>query len=286
MTLKQLEDKERIVFLRKFTAELLISKIREYRKEQEIKIAKLKQKFIEPRPLPDQAFKKIIQTPIFESSEETKKREKIELQRIKQIKEIEEKKKTQKLKEISVKKSFIEKLRKPIFHRSKYQKPIPINQRQRFMAPKKQQIKQKTGMTGMQKSIQIPIQETKRHTIRKPLEDIKKIKPEAEQRPTGFSLGKIEKILRDKTIQSIECPGPGKKVLVKKLSKINSTSLTLGQPEITNIIQKFASQAKIPIMGGILKAAVGDMVISAVISEYVGSRFIINRLTPYSILQK
>jgi hypothetical protein len=282
MGLKQLTNLDRIIFLRKFTAELLISKIREQRKAQEIKIEKIKQKFIQPAPLPDQAFKKIIRTPIFESSEETKKRDQLELQKIKKIKEIEEKKKIQKLKEISVKQSFIEKLRKPIFHKSKYERSIPINQRQRIMAPQKTQIPQSKTQINPQPQIQ----NIKQKPTRKPIEDLKKIKPEAEQRPAGFSLGKIEKILRDKTIQSIECPGPGKKILVKKLNKINSTTITLGQPEITDIIQRFANQAKIPIMGGILKAAVGDMVISAVISEYVGSRFIINKLTPYSILQK
>ena len=60
----------------------------------------------------------------------------------------------------------------------------------------------------------------------------------------------------------------------------------MNQVEITDVLHAFAKQAKIPIVGGILKAAVGDLVISAVISEFVGSRFIINKITPYSIIQK
>jgi hypothetical protein len=49
---------------------------------------------------------------------------------------------------------------------------------------------------------------------------------------------------------------------------------------VNNIINRFSQQAKIPLLGGILKAAVGDLLISAVTSEFVGSRFIISRLNP------
>ena len=73
---------------------------------------------------------------------------------------------------------------------------------------------------------------------------------------------------------------------IKKYNKISTTRITLDQTEITDLLHTFAKQAKIPIVGGILKAAVGDLVISAVISEFVGSRFIINKITPYSIIQQ
>jgi hypothetical protein len=286
MTLKQIKNLDRIVFLKKFVAELLINAIKEQATEQEIKIEKLKQKFIQPAPLPDQAFKEVIKTPIFESSEELEKRAQAEKLRIEQLQKIQEERKIQKfeeLKQAPIKPSFADRLRRPIFHRVK-QKPIPINQRQRVMTPQQPQIQQPSSM---QKSMQRPNQViTTKVVSRPPVEDIRKIKPEIEPRPSGFSLGQIEKILRDKSIQSIECPGPGKRILIKKLNNINSTSLVLGQPEITKVIQSFASQAKIPVVGGILKAAVGDMIISAVISEYVGSRFIINKITPYSMLQR
>lgn len=289
MGLKQIKNLDRIIFLKKFAAELLINNIKEQTKYQEIKIEKLRQKFIQPGPIPEQTFEKVLKSPIFESSEVLEKRAQIEKQKIQQMQAIQEQKKTQKLEELNktpMRPSFTDRLRRPIFHRARQTRPIPINQRRNFMAPQRLQAPtkqtQKTTQ-GMQKSTKI--NKTKQIS-RPPVGDIRKIKPEAEPRPTGFSLGKIEKLLRDKTLQSIECPGPGKRILVKKLGSINSTPIILGQPEITNVIQSFAKQAKIPIMGGMLKAAVGDMVISAVISKYVGSRFIINKLTPYSILNK
>ncbi|MEK6859349.1 MAG: hypothetical protein AABX54_00905 [Nanoarchaeota archaeon] len=107
------------------------------------------------------------------------------------------------------------------------------------------------------------------------------------QRGTGISgYRKIEVFLNDPTIQSVECPGPGKNVLVKKYNQTNVTKVTLSQQEIMDIINEFSNEARIPVVGGILKAAVRNMMISSVISEFVGSRFIITKTTPYSLIYR
>ncbi len=112
------------------------------------------------------------------------------------------------------------------------------------------------------------------------------IKPEPQPKPQGFNLGKLEPILQDNSIQIIECSGPGKNVLVRKYNQPNVTKIILSQEEITDIINNFSREARIPVVGGILKAAVGSLVISAVISDFVGSRFIINKITPFSMLME
>ena len=99
-------------------------------------------------------------------------------------------------------------------------------------------------------------------------------------------LAKIASMIRDPNVQLIECPGTGKNVLVKVRNKINITQVLLSENEIKNIINYFASQANVPMIGGILKAAVGDMLISAVVSNYVGSRFILTKKSPYSLLEQ
>lgn len=114
---------------------------------------------------------------------------------------------------------------------------------------------------------------------------LKTTKPEAQQKPEGFDLGKLEIFIRDPLMQSIECPGPNKNLFVKKRNKTQVTNTTLTQEEITEIIKTFSEYARIPPIRGILKAAVGDLIISAIISEVVGSRFIINQITPYSIIE-
>lgn len=104
--------------------------------------------------------------------------------------------------------------------------------------------------------------------------------------PEGFSLGKLNLMIQDNRVTSIECQGPGKIILVRILGKVSSTQIVLSEEEIKNIISTFAREAKIPAIGGVFKAAVGNLVITAVISDFVGSRFIINKHTPYSLLEQ
>ncbi len=109
---------------------------------------------------------------------------------------------------------------------------------------------------------------------------LESIKPEYKPKPQDFVLGKLENLLQDNMIQAIECLGPGKNILVKKLNRVNVTKISLSQEEINAVISEFSNKAKIPLLGGILKAAVGDLLISAVTSDFAGSRFIINRINP------
>ena len=100
------------------------------------------------------------------------------------------------------------------------------------------------------------------------------------------NLGKIDPLIQDAAVQMIECPGAGKNILVKARNKISNTRLALNESEIKNIINYFSMHAKIPIIGGILKAAVDNLIISAIVSEYVGSRFIINKKSPYQLIDR
>jgi len=112
------------------------------------------------------------------------------------------------------------------------------------------------------------------------------VSPSPMPTPEGFSLGKIDILIRDNRVTTIECQGPGKVVLVKIIGKVNSTQIILTEEEIKKIINTFSAAAKIPILGGVFKAAVGNLVITSVMSDFVGSRFIINKYTPYSLLEQ
>ena len=93
----------------------------------------------------------------------------------------------------------------------------------------------------------------------------------------GSPLTKIETILKDPLINMLECPGPGKLVLVRTLGAVKTTQISLNEEEIRQVINQFSEQARIPLMTGIFKAAVGNLIITAVLSEFAGSRFIISK---------
>lgn len=109
--------------------------------------------------------------------------------------------------------------------------------------------------------------------------------PSPQPLPANFSLGKLDPLILDTKVTTLECPGPGKFVFVKILGRTSPTRITLSEEEIKKAIDTFSKESKIPVIGGLFKAAVGNLIITAVISDFVGSRFIINKYTPYSILE-
>ncbi len=87
----------------------------------------------------------------------------------------------------------------------------------------------------------------------------------------------IDKILQDAEVKTVECPGPNKQVLVYKGGKIQAANLTLTADEINNIMGNFSKKARIPIGNGFFKAAIDQFIVTSVMSEFVGTRFIIQR---------
>ena len=250
--LNQIQESKRIIFLREFTEELIKSSINiKQSKPKEIEIIKLRQKFIEPSS-PEKAMEKVSQIPFLKSKytkELNPRTDFIKSQEIEKIHEIPY------VHNPEIKKQDLTNLRKPIFKRIR----IP-RQRLRTMV-QKPFIKNKPENIIQTRHPQIII-------------------PEPAPMPEGFNLGKLQQFINDNAIQSIECTGPGKPIFVKTFGRTNSTRVTLSIEEIKQIIEEFSKHARIPPVRGILKAGVGNLIISAVSSEYVGSRFIINKISP------
>jgi hypothetical protein len=91
------------------------------------------------------------------------------------------------------------------------------------------------------------------------------------------TFSKIANLLKNYSIQTIECAGPDKNVLVEKFGKLEPTPIILEKEEIDRIIKELSDRTKIPVINGIFKATTDSFNITAVISEFVGTRFIINK---------
>jgi hypothetical protein len=102
------------------------------------------------------------------------------------------------------------------------------------------------------------------------------IRPE----PTGKSidLGKLNLLVQDPNVKTIECEGENTKVIVTGVMGRKPTSIILSSEDIDSIINKFSQEAKIPITLGVFKVAVGNLTLTAMISESVGSRFVIKKI--------
>jgi hypothetical protein len=254
MALKQLNPKGRIFFLRAFTARLVANSINDKEIKKRIEIEKLKRKYVEP--VNEKESHRIGNSIVFNSGEYQKS--------------------------IMTGNNASKKIPRPTQRFP--QRVAKIVSNKRIQAFPKKPLIQNQFPTN-QSPQQIPKIQSKA-----PKPQLPQILPaETSVRPSNSvseeSLKKINHLIQDKSIQMIECPGPKKNVLVRVHSRINTTKITLEDQEIKEIINYFSASAKIPVINGILKAAINDLIISAITSEFVGSRFIIKKKTPYTLIE-
>ena len=68
-----------------------------------------------------------------------------------------------------------------------------------------------------------------------------------------------------------------KPIIINKSGTILTTNITLSKNEIDSIIEEFSTKTRIPLIQGTFKALLGNLLITAVISEFVGTRFLIQK---------
>jgi hypothetical protein len=92
-----------------------------------------------------------------------------------------------------------------------------------------------------------------------------------------IDIGKLNSLLHDPIVRRIECNGPGERIVVMAPDP-KYTDIILNKDEIMEVIQVFEEKSKIPATEGIYKVVVGKFILSAIISEVIGSKFSINKM--------
>ena len=94
-----------------------------------------------------------------------------------------------------------------------------------------------------------------------------------------IDLGKLNPLIKDPLVNSIECSGTEEPVTVRGKMGVKKTNIILDKEEIDQTIKKFSETAKIPIHEGVFKIVIGGLVLSAIISGIIGSKFIIKKMS-------
>ena len=89
---------------------------------------------------------------------------------------------------------------------------------------------------------------------------------------------KLNPFIKDSGVQSIECNGPDEIVKVSGTMGTKPTGIKLEKEEIDAVIEKFSKATKIPYSEGIFRVAYGRLMFLAVVSEIIGSKFVIKKL--------
>ena len=251
MSLKQLNDADKILFLIEFSNELILNSSKNDRLKELIEVEKIKRKYLEPEKESSFSIGPLF---VLEPSNN---------------KNFEKSISSNKLTEF-YRKEPPKKIYHPVFAFKPIQKPsqqITNQLTNRYQQPTKR-----------------PLQQIQYHQVQSQHGQIQSIQPNI--RVIKYeSLKKIESLINDKAIQMIECPSQGKNILVKVRNRINITKIILSEDEIKNIINFFSTATRIPISKGILNATLDYLSISAIFSDLTGSRFIINKKSPYELIE-
>jgi hypothetical protein len=93
-----------------------------------------------------------------------------------------------------------------------------------------------------------------------------------------IDLLKINPLIRDPAVRVIEA-NTDEKVIVRGTMGTKPTDIVLSKEDIDRIVNKFSEASKIPATEGVYRVVVGNLVLSAIISEVIGSRFIIKKMS-------
>jgi len=94
-----------------------------------------------------------------------------------------------------------------------------------------------------------------------------------------MDLEKLNPLVSDPSIRSIHCDGPNKPLKIRREAgiKIQEIKITLNEDEINTLIQKFAVRTGQALKEPVFKATVGNLSLTAIVSEFAGSKFILTK---------
>lgn len=104
------------------------------------------------------------------------------------------------------------------------------------------------------------------------------LKPTSTEKKVAMDLGKLTPFLEDPHVDSIETEGENEKVYVMGKMGKKSTSVVLTKEEIDGIIDLFSKESKIPKVEGLFKVSIHNLILTAMISNVISSRFIIKKI--------
>lgn len=109
-------------------------------------------------------------------------------------------------------------------------------------------------------------------------EHLRYLRPTVSENPVEIDLGKLNPFLADPHVKTIETEGPDSMINVTGSMGKKPIGIKYTKEEIDSVIDKFSKEAKIPKTEGLFKVSYGNLILIAMISESLGSRFVIKKL--------
>ena len=92
-----------------------------------------------------------------------------------------------------------------------------------------------------------------------------------------YNLNTIRSILKDPIVFSLECPGENRPIIINRSGIITISNVILSKDEIDTMMKEISEKTRIPMQKGVFKALFEDFLVIAVLSDYIGTRFVIQK---------
>jgi len=112
------------------------------------------------------------------------------------------------------------------------------------------------------------------------LQNLEPLPPPPPPPPQIPAIDRLLNMLQDPSVLSVEAPGAGKNLILNKSGMMSIIQDTFTSDDINDIMEYFSEETRIPLAEGIFRAAYQNLLITAVLSEFGGSRFHIGKRAP------
>ncbi len=86
-------------------------------------------------------------------------------------------------------------------------------------------------------------------------------------------MDRLMPIMMDRQVTGIECPGANKNIIVHKAMMKQNAPIILTEEEIKSILEEISKRTKIPAIEGLFKVMINNLLFTALVSEFAGTRF-------------
>ena len=86
-------------------------------------------------------------------------------------------------------------------------------------------------------------------------------------------MDRLMPIMNDRQVTSIECPGANKNIVVRKGMMKQNAPIIFSEDDISKIMDEISNKTKIPVIEGLFKVMINNLLFTALVSEFAGTRF-------------
>jgi len=96
-------------------------------------------------------------------------------------------------------------------------------------------------------------------------------------RIADIDFGNVTPLIQNPSINMVECPGPGKNLIIRTYNIRKPANIQLSLEQMQNIVNQFSKKARVPLINGLFRAWIDKFLVSSIIAQGQPMNFIIQK---------